>query len=104
MVHRIVYHPNAEAELDKLYSDIGQRVGSLVAGRFIDGLLTFIEGLAPYPERGTLRQSRVPGLRIIGYRRSISVAFSVREADVLILGVFAHGRDVRDDLLAERDE
>ena len=69
----------------------------------MDGVITFIESLETFPERGSVRESVIPGLRIIGYRRSVSVAFSVRDGDIFILGVFARGRDISDELLEERD-
>jgi toxin ParE1/3/4 len=102
MTFRIIYHPRAEAELDKLHADIASEAGIPIADDYVDGLLTFIDALEAFPERGTVRESRIPGLRIIGYRRSVSVAFSVRGGDVFILGVFARGRDITDEILEER--
>ncbi|MCK3778944.1 type II toxin-antitoxin system RelE/ParE family toxin [Ensifer sesbaniae] len=102
MDYRIVYHPKAEAELDKLYADIALVAGSLTAGNFVDGVITFIENLETFPERGSVREGRIPGLRIIGYRRSVSVAFVVHGRDVVILGVFHRGQDITQDLLEER--
>lgn len=103
MGYRIIYHPQAEAELDRLYADIAEAAGSTIAGSFVGGLIDLIEGLETFPERGTVRESPVTGLRIIGYRRSASVAFTVRGDDVFILGVFARGRDITDDILAARE-
>ncbi|MGR8923099.1 type II toxin-antitoxin system RelE/ParE family toxin [Rhizobium leguminosarum] len=102
MAYRIVYHPKAEAELDKLYADIAVEAGTGIAGDFVHAVMTFIEALETFPERGTVRESRIPGLRVIGYRRSVSVAFSVSGGDVNILGVFARGRDITDEVLEER--
>lgn len=104
MAYRIIYHPEAEAELDRLYGDIALEAGEQRAGNYVDGLLSFIESLETFPERGTVRANCIPDLRIIGYRRSISVAFSVRGNDVLILGVFARGRDITDELLEQRGQ
>ena len=103
MAYRIIYHSKAEAELDKLYADIALEAGTRIAGDFVDGVLAFIESLNTFPERGTVRDGNIPGLRIIGYRRSVSVAFVVQGEEVTVLGVFARGRDVTDDLLSERD-
>jgi len=103
MAHRIIYHPKAEAELDNLYADIAVEAGTRTAGDFMDGVITFIEALETFPERGTVRESTITGLRIIGYRRSVSVAFAVRGDEVIILGVFARGRDISDELLRERN-
>ncbi|TCA08269.1 type II toxin-antitoxin system RelE/ParE family toxin [Rhizobium leguminosarum] len=102
MAYRIIYHPKAEAELDKLYADIAVEAGTGIAGDFVHAVITFIEALETFPERGTVREGRIPGLQIIGYRRSVSVAFSVSGNNVTILGVFARGRDITDELLEER--
>ncbi|QND44306.1 type II toxin-antitoxin system RelE/ParE family toxin (plasmid) [Rhizobium lusitanum] len=104
MAYRIIYHPQAEAELDTLYADIAMQAGDRIAGDYVDGVITFIEGLETFPERGTVRESRTSGLRIIGYRHSVSVAFAVRGDDVLILGVFARGRDINEEILEERNQ
>lgn len=100
MAYRILYHPKAEAELDKLYDDIAVEAGTAIAGAFVDALITFIE--AWRRSRNAVRCARIPGLRVIGYRRSVSVAFSVIGNDVNILGVFARGRDITDEILEER--
>ncbi len=42
------------------------------------------------------------GVRVIGYRRSISIAFAVTADTVVILGVFYAGRNVMADLLDGR--
>ena len=75
----MIYHPKAEAELDKLYADIAVEAGDRIADDFVDG---FIEALETFPEPGAVRESVIPGLRIIGYRRSVSVAFSVRDDEI----------------------
>jgi len=92
MAYRIIYHPEAEAELDRLYADIALEAGDRTAGDYVDGVISFIEGLETFPERGTVRESRITGLRIIGYRRSVSVAFSVRGDDVFTDEIL-EGRD-----------
>ncbi len=51
-----------------------------------------------------MRESAIPGLRIIGYRRNVSIAFSERGDEVFILGVFARGRDINDEVLEERNQ
>ena len=53
----------------------------------------------------TARHERVeimPGLRIIGYRRAVSIAFAVEGERVLILGVFSAGRNITAELLEDR--
>jgi toxin ParE1/3/4 len=58
--------------------------------------------MAEFPERGTVRDGPVPGLRIIGYRRSLSIAFVVQEERVVILSFFYNGRLATTEILEER--
>ncbi len=41
MAYRIIYHPKAEAELDKLYADIAVDAGTRVAGEYVDAVITY---------------------------------------------------------------
>jgi toxin ParE1/3/4 len=50
--------------------------------------------LADFPERGTRRDDLRTGLRTIGYRRRILLAFTVTEDEVVILRVLYGGRDL----------
>lgn len=102
MAFKVVIHPAAERELDELFEAVVINAGALVASRYIEGLMDFIEGLAVFPKRGTIRDGKIDGLRIIGYRRRVSVGFVVSDDSVTVLGVFARGRNVTSDLLAER--
>lgn len=102
MTYHIGYHEKAEAELDKLYEDIALQAGLEIAGDYVGGLIDFIESLTTFPQRGTVREGKIPGLRIIGYRRSVSVAFFVKQNNVTILGVFHRGQNITQELLEER--
>lgn len=58
--------------------------------------------LATFQKRGTVRNEILPGLRIIGYKRSASIAFVVLEDEIVILGVFYGGRNITAEFLEER--
>jgi toxin ParE1/3/4 len=51
--------------------------------------------LETFPERGTRRDDLLPGLRITGYRKSVTIAFRVSPDDGVdsIIGVFYGGQD-----------
>jgi toxin ParE1/3/4 len=55
--------------------------------------VTFCEDWATLPHRGRTRDDVRPGLRTIGYRRRVVIAFAVIGQDVLIIGVFYGDRD-----------
>ncbi|AVA24995.1 toxin-antitoxin system toxin RelE/ParE family protein (plasmid) [Rhizobium sp. NXC24] len=101
MDYRIRLHELAEAELDKIFDDITAEAGPIIAG-YIGGIYNMIDGFPTFPERGTVREGPVPGLRIVGCRRTTSIAFIVEGDQVTILGVFRRGRNVTADLLKNR--
>lgn len=102
MEYRIVFHAKAEAELEQLYDDIAERASPAVAWNFVAGIRDHCLGLSRFPQRGTERVEIMPGLRIIGYRRAVSIVFAVDGERVLILGIFYAGRNITPELLEER--
>lgn len=93
MPYRVLLHPKAEEELNALYDTVAEKAGPTTAWSFVSGIRTFCLQLADFPERGTERVELMPGLRIIGYRRSVSIAFAVQPETVVILGIFYGGRN-----------
>lgn len=65
------------------------------AANFVDDIVTYCDSFETFPERGTCREDLLPGHRITGYRKSVTIAFRVNaEAGVVsILGVFYAGQD-----------
>ncbi|MGK9050250.1 type II toxin-antitoxin system RelE/ParE family toxin [Neorhizobium petrolearium] len=100
--HTIILHARAEEELYRLYDYIADKAGTSIAWNYVAGIREFVGGLADFPERGTVREGRVPGLRIIGYRRNLSIAFMVCDKQVVILGFFYNGRLATAEILEER--
>ncbi|WP_352537052.1 type II toxin-antitoxin system RelE/ParE family toxin [Mesorhizobium sp. M0029] len=77
MEHRIVFHPKAETELDQLYDDIATRASPAIAWNFVVGIRDDFLSVSTFPQCGTERVEIMPGPRIIGWRRAVSIAFAV---------------------------
>jgi plasmid stabilization system protein ParE len=62
---------------------------------FIERVISHCESFGVLPHRGTRRDSILSGLRTPTWRRTITIAFAVRDEarQVVILGVFYRGRD-----------
>ncbi|MGX7875033.1 type II toxin-antitoxin system RelE/ParE family toxin [Mesorhizobium sp. ORM6] len=73
-----------------------------MAWNFVVGIRDHCLGLSTFPQRGTERVEIMPGLRIVGYRRAVSIAFAVEGKQVLILGIFYARRNITPELLEER--
>lgn len=93
MAHRIVFAPEARDQLVLLYRYIAERGSPAVAKSFTDAIVDYCERLADFPRRGTKRDDIRLGLRIVGFRRRVTIAFAVGADTVTILGVFYGGQD-----------
>lgn len=93
MTFTVAFAPEAEEQLIELYRYLA-KVGSVeIADRYTDAIVAFCEELATFPRRGRPRDDIRQGLRTIGFRRRVVVAFVVFGRTVTIVGVFYGGRD-----------
>jgi len=90
---RVVFTPLAERQLDSLHAYISTHSGEERADAFIGRIVDYCIGLVIFPRRGTQRDDVLPGLRVTGFERSVTVAFMVTADAVLIEGVFYGGQD-----------
>ncbi len=89
----VVFAPEARDDLLNLYNWIASRAGPAVAISYIERIEAFCQGFDLASERGQLRGDIRPGLRIIGFERRITIAFSVSQEQVTIFRLFYGGRD-----------
>ncbi|MCB1264095.1 MAG: type II toxin-antitoxin system RelE/ParE family toxin [Mycobacterium sp.] len=89
----VVFAPEAEEQLVDLYRYITTAGSPEAADRYTDSIVAFCEELALFPHRGKTRDDIRPGLRTIGFRRRVVVAFVVLEQTLVIVGIFYGGRD-----------
>jgi toxin ParE1/3/4 len=90
----VVFAPEAGADLHNLYDTIADASQPERAIAYVEGLRRYCLGFADFPERGTRRDTIRPGLRTIGYRRRITVAFHVTDATVVVDRILYGGRDL----------
>ena len=97
MPHKIVFHRAAENDLEGIYEYIAERGSGRVAGQYIGQIEADCMKLADFPERGTKRHELLPGLRIVGFERTASIAFMVDADTVFIMRVLYGGRAFPED-------
>lgn len=90
---KVVFTPEAEAQLLELFRYIAAVESQEVAARYVEAIITHCEGLGTFPERGTRRDDVRPGLRVTHCRKRAIIAFAVEAEQVAILGVFYGGQD-----------
>lgn len=91
--HRVRFAPEAGQDLIAIYDWIAGQGSPTNAIGYIDRLEAFCNGLAYAAERGSRHDDIRPGLRAIGFERSATIAFTVSDDVVTILGVFRGGRN-----------
>jgi toxin ParE1/3/4 len=96
MRYKVLLHQKAEEELNALYDTIAESAGPTTAWNFVSGIRTFCTQLSDFPERGTERVELMPGLRIIGYRRSVIINLIQRINDQPLLTLAVEQSDIFD--------
>ena len=91
--YRVVFSPEAEAQLVAIYRWIAENATPTIAEGFTGAIIDYCEKLESFPERGTRRDDLRPGLRTIGFRHRVTIAFAVEAETVTIIGVFYGGQD-----------
>ena len=99
----VVLSDDALSDLANIFEWIADAAGVVVAQAYVDRLKACCQGFSSFPERGTLRPQMRVGLRTIGFRRQVTIAFTVRENDVLILRIARRGRDISALFTTEED-
>lgn len=102
--YEVQFADAAIADLASIFEYLLIQAGERVARDFVGRLEAACLDLDTFPERGTVRDEVLPGLRLIGYRRQASIAFVVTGTDVIILRVLRSGQDVNAMMGTESDE
>jgi toxin ParE1/3/4 len=84
----VVFAPEAPDDPWRLYEAITAAAGMSIALAYIERIETYCLGFDLASERGHLRDDIRAGLRIVGFERRVTIAFSVDDARVTILRVF----------------
>lgn len=91
--YRVIFAPEAVAQLEALYVYVAQAAGPHAANRYIDAIVCYCEGLYVSPLRGMRREDIRPGLRITNYKKRVVIAFAVEGDLVSVLGIYYGGQD-----------
>lgn len=67
---------------------------------FVEGVVAFCDTLTTFPNRGRDRSDLRPGLRTIGYKHRILIAYQIAGDTVTVGGVFYGGQDYERHLAA----
>ncbi len=85
----------AERQLAELYAYIADRSSEARANIYVARIIADCRALSTFPERGTRRDDIRPNLRVKGFERRVSIAFSIyaETETIAINGIFYGGQD-----------
>ena len=87
----------AQRDINSLLDYLVAVAGPAVAHAYVDRLRAFLIVFQTFPERGTVRNEIREGLRVVGFERRMSIAFTVDEDSVTIVRVLYAGRQIGED-------
>lgn len=93
MIYKVVMSARANRRLYRIYDYIAGEASSETAERFVAAIQAYCFGLANFPKRGAPRDDISPGLRIVGFRRRVAIAFFVEHDEVIVSDIFYGGED-----------
>ena len=92
-MYKIELSPGAEQQLEDLFRMISLESGFERARNFVGSIVTYCKGFDTFPARGAMRDDIRPGIRIVGFKRRVSIAFTIEGDTVVFLGIFYGGQD-----------
>lgn len=93
----VIFAPEARTDLLELYEWISAKASPEVAMTYIDRIERYCSGFDLASERGQARDDIRTGLRVIGFERRVTIAFTVSDQTVTILRLFYGGQNWEDD-------
>ena len=85
---KVIFTPLAEQHIDSLHEYIAVHASEERADGYVGRIVDFCNGLSTFPLRGTQRDDLLPGLRVTGFERRVTIAFIVTADAVFIESVF----------------
>ena len=95
-IRPVIFTRRAEADLARQFEYLLPRAGEETSRQFIVRIIDHCDTFETYPIRGMSRDDIRQGLRIVGYRRPASIAFTVTDDTVIIMRIFMRGMNFGD--------
>lgn len=93
MKREVTFSATSLDQLTRIYDHIANAASSAIALDFTNAITNYCESFVTFPKRGMRRDDIRPGLRIVGFRHRVAIAFAVSESEIAILGIFYGGQN-----------
>ncbi|NGN41052.1 type II toxin-antitoxin system RelE/ParE family toxin [Mesorhizobium sp. CGMCC 1.15528] len=89
----VIFAPEARHDLFQIYEWVAVATSPIVALDYIERIESWCLAFDLAGERGRKRDDIRPGIRITGFERRMTIAFTVTSEQVTILRLFYGGQD-----------
>jgi len=93
MTYSVIFLPRARQQLREISDYIEVEASLNIARKFVGDIIDYCNGFDLFPQRGVSRDDVYPGLRVVGFRRRVTIAFAIEDDRVVIMGIFYGGQD-----------
>ena len=93
MIYSVTFSRRARVDTLELFDYLADRFSFRNAEHYIGQIEKARMSLGTMPMRGVDRSDLMPGLRLLGFRRRVTIAFRVKENSVAILRIFYGGQN-----------
>lgn len=93
MRREVTFSAGSLDQLSRIYDHIADAASPAIALDFTTAIINYCESFITFPERGMKRDDIRPGLRTVGFRYRVTIAFTVSEGEIAILGIFYGGQN-----------
>lgn len=94
VAYKIIISPEARSDLISLFRFDAERSGKDIALSYVERIEAYCCSFTDFPVRGTCRDDIVPGLRIVGFERRVTIAFHIERERVVFDRVLYGGRSL----------
>ncbi len=91
--YAVAYDLEARRDLQDQFDFVLEQSGAERAIEFVDRIEAFIANLGQFPELGKVMTVRPTTIRAIAFKRQVNIIYAFDGSQVLVLRVFARGRD-----------
>jgi len=93
---RLVLSRRASTDLAAIYDWIAEEASETTADKYAERLERFCLRLTRYPKRAIVRNDLFPGVRLIGFEKSVTVVFVVDDSrnEVRVLRLLYRGQQL----------
>lgn len=95
MTFEVIFASRAQDDLQNLFVYVARKSGKERAIGFVRRIEDYCLDFSHFPKRGVRRDDLLPGIRIVGFDRRVTIAFHISGSTVTVDRILYGGRNVQ---------